>query len=160
MTNLAEIFKQALTNEVKARAFYRVAGEITHDDASRMLFIELAGLEENHARELVDMAKEIAFEPAWDPTAFLDSLESHTHASVSDHELNALLDGDMKAVLGIAREMEHASMTAYRTLSEKSTDDEARDYFTKLAQQEAGHLAEVERMALALETPEAERTAL
>ncbi len=160
MTGLAEIFKQALTNEVKARAFYRVAGEITHDDASRMLFIELAGLEESHARELVNMAKEIAFEPAWDPAAFLDSLETTTHASVSDHELKALLDGDMKTVLGIAREMEHTSMTAYRTLSEKSTDGEAREYFDKLARQEAGHLAEVERMALALDIPEAERTAL
>lgn len=160
MTSLAEIFKQALTNEVKARAFYRVASKITHNDASRMLFIELAGLEENHARKLVDMAREIAFEPAWDPAAFLDSLESTTHASVSDHELKALLDGDMKTVLDVAREMEHASMTAYRTLAVKSTDDEARDYFAKLAKQEAGHLAEVDRMALALGIPEADRASL
>jgi len=160
MTTLGEIFKQALTNEVKARAFYRLAGEVTRNDESRMLFIELAGMEENHAQELVNMATNIPFDPPWDAPAFLDTLESATHASVTDHELTAIMDGDMKTVLTVAREMEHATMTAYRTLAEKSDNDEVRAYFTKLSEQEASHLAEVERMALTLETADSERPAL
>lgn len=56
--------------------------------------------------------------------------------------------------------MEHASMTAYRTLAVKGTDDEARDYFANLAQPEAGRLAEVDRMARALGIPEADRATL
>jgi len=160
MSDLVDIFKKALRNEVKARAFYRLASEVTHNDETRMLFIELAGFEENHAAELVKMAQHVRFAEGWDPEGYLDDLESHTHASVSDHELSAVLNGDLGTVLEIARQMEQDSMSAYRSLADGADHDQARAYFTKLAEQESGHLLEVERMALALTMSDADRAAL
>jgi rubrerythrin len=160
MSNLVDVFKQALRNETKARAFYRLASEVTHNDESRMLFIELAGFEESHARQLVDMAHGLRFEDAWDADAYLDELESQTHASIPDHEIHAILDSDMAKVLRLAREMELNSLTAYRTLADGVSDGKIREYFTKLAEQESYHLAEVDRMALALEMEDSERAAL
>jgi len=160
MSDLVDIFKKALRNEVKARAFYRLASEVTHNDETRMLFIDLAGFEENHATELVKMAQHVRFEEEWDPEGYLDDLESNTHASVADHELTAVLNGDMGTVLEIARQMEQDSMDAYRSLADGTDHDTARAYFTKLAEQESGHLMEVERRALALTMPDSDRAAL
>jgi rubrerythrin len=160
MSDLVEIFKKALRNEVKARAFYRLASEVTQNDETRMLFLELAGFEENHADELVKMAQHVRFDEEWDPEGYLDDLESHTHASVSNHELSAVLNGDMGTVLKIARQMEQDSLVAYQSLAESTDHDTARAYFTKLAEQESGHLIEVERMALALTMRDADRAAL
>ncbi|MGD2064455.1 MAG: ferritin family protein [Nitrospirota bacterium] len=160
MSNLVDVFKQALRNETKARAFYHLASEVTQNDENRMLFIELAGFEENHARQLVDMAQGVSFEEDWDAEAYLDELESDTHASIPDHELHTILDSDMAKVLKLAREMELSSLNAYRTLADGVTDDKVRDYFLTLADQESQHLAQVERMALALDMDESDRAAL
>ncbi len=41
MESPTDILKTVLSHEVKASAFYSLASEITHNDESRMLFIEL-----------------------------------------------------------------------------------------------------------------------
>lgn len=160
MSNLIDVFKQALRNETKARAFYHLASEVTQNDESRMLFIDLAGFEENHARDLIKMAGGVNFPEEWDAEAYLDELEEDTHAGIPDHELKAIHDSDMATVLKLAREMELSSMTTYRTLAAGVADQTLRDYFNKLAEQESHHLAEVERRALALDMDDSDRTAL
>jgi rubrerythrin len=160
MSNLIDVFKQALRNETKARAFYRLASEVTQNDESRMLFIDLAGFEENHARQLIDMTQGVDFEADWDAEAYLDELEDDPHAGIPEHELQTIHNSDMAEVLKLAREMELSSMTTYRTLAEGVDDEKIRDYFTKLAEQESHHLAEVERRALALDMEDSDRAAL
>ena len=160
MSDLVEIFQKALQNEVKAQAFYGLASELTQNDETRMLFIELCGFEENHARNLVAMAQGLSFDHEWDPDAYLTELESNTRASLSDHELNTVLDGDMSKVLEVARGMEENSMTVYRSLADGTSNAEIRSYFNTLAEQERGHLVEVERMALALTMSDSDRAAL
>jgi rubrerythrin len=160
MSNLIDVFKQALRNETKARAFYRLASEVTQNDESRMLFIDLAGFEENHARQLVEMSQGVDFEQEWDADAYLDELENDIHAGIPEHELNAIHNSDMIEVLKLARQMELSSMTTYRTLAAGVTDTTLRDYFSKLAEQESQHLAEVERRALALDMDDSDRAAL
>jgi rubrerythrin len=160
MSDLVDLFKQALRNETKAHTFYRLASELARNDESRMLFIELAGFEERHATQLVEMARAVQFDEPWDATAYLDELESDTHASIPDRELHIVLDADMTKVLKLARDMESSAMKTYRNLADDVSDGMIRDYFVSLADQERRHLEHVERMALALDMDDSDRAAL
>jgi rubrerythrin len=160
MSSLINAFREVLRNEAKTEAFYRLASDITHDGESRMVFLELSQIEENHARELIEMARHVPFEEGWDPASYLEEAESLVHATIPNDELNAILDGDMKKVLGIAHHLEERTLNTYRSLAEVATDAEARRWFSRLADREEHHLAEVERLTLALEMPEEDRAAL
>lgn len=136
MRTAAEILKAAIEHEVKAGVFYNKAAELTNNDESRMVFLELIGMEDDHAKELVNMVKTSAFAVEFDAQAYLDELEENAENSVTVEETDLIKNGDMKAVLTMAIEMEEKATKNYEDLAASYTDPHVIGYCKKLAEEE------------------------
>jgi rubrerythrin len=160
MTELLNLYRDAIANEVKSRAFYALASEVTTDDAARMVFIELSEAETHHAEHLVEKAAASPLGTTWDAAAYLEELESTTTPTLAPAHQAIIRDGDMRAVLELAKEMEVRARNTYRGLLDGATDDDSRTFFGNMLAEEEQHLAEVERLLLSLDTPDDMRPAL
>jgi rubrerythrin len=146
MRTLLDIFKLALFNEVRAQLFYRIAAEITDGDEARMWFIELSGMEEDHAHALIRrMAGSSALE-GFDAGAYLRQLQASTTAWLRIEEVRMFRQGGVEAVLRYAREMEAESRDGYLALADGVDGPELRGYFRSLAAEEQRHHDEIRRI--------------
>ncbi|MES9897411.1 MAG: ferritin family protein [Sedimenticola sp.] len=157
METPAEILKTILSHEVKASAFYSLASEITHNDESRMLFIELADMEEGHAKSVADQVKGTHFSEGFDPYAYIEELESNVETTLRKDTAEILVDGDMKAVLNMAISMEEAAYQAYEVMAAKAEDEEVRTFCEAQAEEEKGHKKMLVQLLTSLDMDEDER---
>jgi rubrerythrin len=137
--DVREIMKTALFNEVKAAAFYDQATEFTQNDAARMLFIELAGMEDDHAGALADKAKQDKAFAGFDAEAYLRTLESTMETTVPEHERQILETGSLEAILDLAIGLETNARDTYRALIDAAVSAEVRSFCKQLAKEEEKH---------------------
>lgn len=139
METPTDIFKQALQNEVHSSAFFAKAAELTKDDASRMLFLELSAMEDHHAEHLVEKGQKAPCNHGVDLVGYLKQLEHSVDAAIPPEEMAVIENGDPKEVLRLAIGLEHKAMKTYAKLAEEATDLEVKSYCLDLVKQEAGH---------------------
>ncbi len=157
MQKAIEIFKNALELEVQAELFYEKAAEMTTNDESRMVFIELADMEDSHAHRIVERFKGTAFGQTFDADAWLQELERET-SKILPTEANELVSsGNMQAVLDFAIKMEEEARDSYKHLAEIFTDPEDKAYCADLAQEEQEHIDAVLQLRRSLDMDEDER---
>ncbi len=156
MEKAIEIFKNALELEVEAEAFYEKAAELTDNDESRMVFLELAGMEDNHAHHIVERFKDTAFGQAFDADGWLKELEEAS-AKLSVEVTELITSGDMKAVLDFALKMEQEARDSYQHLSEIFTDAEDKAYCADLAKEEQEHINAITQLRRSLDMDPDER---
>jgi rubrerythrin len=155
-----EVLKNALTNEVKASAFYNLASKITPDDEARMLFIELAGMEEDHAREFLDKAKGTELVDGFDAESYLAELEEEVNESFKSTHDELLKSGDMNAILSFAIEMETHARDTYQVMASMVDNSAIKKYCMELAMEEEEHRKILERAKASLSMEEDDRPAL
>jgi rubrerythrin len=146
MRTLLDIFKLALFNEVKAQLFYRIAAEISEGDEARMWFIELSGLEEDHAHELVQRMEESSQLEGFNGRPYLRELQASTASWLRLDEVRMFRQGGIEAVLRYAREMEAQSRENYLAMADRIDDPELRGYLRSLAAEEQRHHDEIRRI--------------
>ena len=146
MRTLLDIFKLALLNEVKAQLFYRIAAEITEGDEARLWFIELSGVEEDHAHELIRAMEQRSLLDGFDARAYLRQLQAPTAAVLRIDEVRSFRQGGLDTVLRYAREMEARSRDNYLALANGVDRCELRDYFLSLAAEEQLHHDDICRL--------------
>ncbi|MBF0180808.1 MAG: ferritin family protein [Magnetococcales bacterium] len=139
METPTDIFKQALRNEVHASAFFAKAADLTRDDASRMLFLELAGMEDGHAGRLVEKGQKAPCNHGFDMVAFLKELEGSVDPAIPPDEMAIIEQGDPKAVLRLAIDLEAKSMKTYARLADEAIDLEIKSFCLEQVKEEAGH---------------------
>lgn len=155
-----QFFKDALRHEVKASAFYSKAAEVTRDDESRMLYIRLSGMEEDHASQLVQKIKNAPCGNAFDVDAFLKELENSTAATISPEDLTLIETGTLRQVLELAISYEHQACKNYENLANESTDPEVKAHCLEAVKEERGHERELTDLLHSLDMPEDDRPGL
>ncbi len=139
METPTDIFKQALHNEVHSAAFFAKAAEVTQDDNSRMLFLELASREDNHASYLVEKGKNAPCNKNFDMVAYLKELDESVEPVMTAEELETIKNGTPKEVLRLAIALETKAMETYAKLADEAIDLEVKAYCLELVKEEAGH---------------------
>jgi rubrerythrin len=154
------VVKKALYNEVRSQAFYRLAAELTDRDDTRMLFVELGELEQDHARQIAARIARPPLSLDFDARAYIDELEANVTVMVPPGDAATVRSGDVKAVLKLAKRLEVESRDAYRDLAKRTDRPALRAFCEELARLEEGHLEEIRRLERSLDMPEEERPAL
>ncbi|MEJ1339229.1 MAG: ferritin family protein [Candidatus Sedimenticola sp. (ex Thyasira tokunagai)] len=157
MENPTEILKTILSHEVKASAFYALASEITHNDESRMLFIELADMEEGHAKAVADEVKDTPFSHGFDPYAYIEEQEANVETTLRKDVTEILVDGEMRDVLNMAISMEERAYRAYDAMAEKAEDPAIKTFCKVQAEEERGHKKMLVQLLTSLDMDEDER---
>jgi rubrerythrin len=155
-----DVLKNALANEVKAAAFYTLASETTPDDQTRMLFLELAGLEEDHARVFLEKAEGTELLDGFDAGAYLKELEENMHVDAKSSHGSLLESGDMEAVLDFAIGMEAHARDTYQVMATMVENPSIKKYCQVLADEEEGHRKMLEQARTSIDMAEADRPAL
>jgi rubrerythrin len=140
MEKAIEIFKNALELEIQAELFYDKAAELTKDDESRMVFLELADMEDGHAHHIVERFKHTEFGKMFDADKWLLEVEREDNKILDVEAVDLIAQGDMKEILKYAITMEESARDSYKRLSEKFTDPDDVAYCSDLAEEEQKHI--------------------
>ncbi len=157
MEKAIEIFKNALELEVQAELFYEKAAEMTTDDESRMVFLELADMEDGHAHRITERFKDTAFGKSFDADAWLQELEVETAKILPTEASKLVASGDMRAVLDFAVKMEEDARDSYQHLADIFSDPDDKAYCADLANEEQAHVNAVLQLRRSLDMDENER---
>jgi rubrerythrin len=160
MESIVEIIKMAIENEVRANVFYAKSSEITQDDASRMVFLELASMEDDHAQLLVKRFQSTLAEHGIDAGAFLLQTETDTSEVLRVEETELITNGEMRAVMEFAIKMEANARDSYLELAKRVTADDDRACFEDLAAEEQKHFDTLSKLRVSMDMPLDERPAL
>lgn len=155
-----ETFKKALHNEVRAQAFYRMAAKATRRDDCAMVFIGLAEVEVDHARQLVERMGSSPQYQGFDAPSYLARLEETVDTTVPPKDEKVVREGDVTAILKLAKRMEIESRDTYRALARGTDDDAVKAFCEELSRMEEGHLREIVKLERSMEMPSEERPAL
>jgi rubrerythrin len=156
----AELFKSALKHEVRSEVFFNQAAEITKNDESRMLFLELAGMEEDHIWRLISKTKSTPWPEEFNPETYVKELESSIKSIISVDETEILQNGDMKAVLELAIGMEKEAYETFVELAEKAASQEVKNCCRELSREEQKHLNSLTSLLASLDMDEDDRSSL
>lgn len=160
MSNLIDVFKKAIADEVKASIFYRLASETTEDDQARMVFLDLVSMEENHAKELISRVKGTSLLEGWDVESYLKEVESTTSVAIFDDIAPIIRRGNTKTILELARNIEVNACKNYETLVAKSTEKALKDFFSDMVNEEKSHIKQMEFLLLSLDIDEQDKPGL
>ncbi|MCP4342937.1 MAG: ferritin family protein [Desulfobulbaceae bacterium] len=160
MSTASDVLKNALANEVKAAAFYNLASRITVDDEARMLFIELAGLEEDHAREFLKKAEGTELLEGFDADAYLAELEKDMHEVAKSSHSEMFEKGDMTEVLNFAIDMEAHARDTYQVMASMVDNPAIKRFCNELAAEEESHRKMLDQARTSLAMDEEDRPAL
>ncbi len=140
MEKAIEIFKNALELEVQAEIFYEKAAEIAEDDESRMVFLELSDMEDDHARRIVERFKRTSFGKMFDADSWLHELEQESGKTLDMRAGEIIAKSNMREILKYAIQMETTARDNYKSLCERFSDSEDIEYCSDLADEEQKHI--------------------
>ncbi len=151
-----DVLKNALANEVKAAAFYNLAAKVTPDDETRMLFIELAGMEDGHSRDFLEKATGTELAEGFDAEAYLDELEKDMEEQAETAHNDLFESGDMNAVLDFAISMESHARDTYQVMASMVENPAIKKFCSELAEEEEEHrkMLELAKTSLSMELEE------
>ena len=160
MQKVVDIVKHAIENEVKAKAFYAEAAQITTEGESQMVFLELTEMESGHARLLVDRFGALLSREGLDAEAFLSDLEAKAAKSPGVKESELIARGEMRPVIEFAIRMEATARDNYNDLGSRLTDIGLKAVCDDLADEEQKHFDLLSDLRKSVDTPIDERPAL
>ncbi len=152
--------KDALRHEMKASAFYNKAAEITRDDESRMLFIKLSGMEDDHANQLAAKVKNAPCGQHFDVGAFMRELDNDAQATISPADLQVIENGTVQQVLELAISYEKQAVQNYENLAKESTDLDVKAHCLDAVKEEGSHVRELTNLLNSLDMSEDDRPGL
>jgi len=160
MKDVAEVLELAIRNEVQARAFYASAAELPGAGEAHMVFVELAGMEDGHARSLVQRFAAPLAAVGRDAAAALRRFEAEAAGGAGGEAGELISRGDLRAVLRHAIGLELAARDGYRALAARFDDPGDRALCEELATAEQDHHDQLSRALVSVDTPFEDRPAL
>ncbi len=147
-TDLRQALDEAIRAEEEARAFYEQAAEQTDHPGGRAMFRELAAFEHHHRRHLEELREALAGGRPWPAYTPRDlptrrAAEAPPRTPPSSH-------ADALEALRLAAETEAEAETRYRGLAQEAPDRRGREFFLRLAEEEAMHRKVLEDQYFAL----------
>jgi len=160
MTEFVDAVKTALKSEVQSELFFRRAAELTVRDDSRVMFMELADLEESHVHNMASRVAGTQLSQNFDAPGYVTRLEATMGTSVSADEAQAVRSGDLRTVIRLAEGRETDLRDSLLFLAREVDDTSSKSLYTALSQLEDEHLDELKRLERAIDMPDTERPAL
>jgi rubrerythrin len=134
-----EIIQFAIQRESESMDFYDRASKLVKHSGTRDLFLDFVKQEEGHKRKLEEVrAGKIV----------LGKIEKIPNLKISDYMVEAELKPDISYgdILRIAMKREERSVKLYTDLNQKNQDENLRNLFTFLVQEESKHKYYIERL--------------
>jgi len=160
MEKVFDLVKLALDNEIRAKAFYEGASEITSDGESQMVFIELAGMEDQHAQLIVNRFGDIFQREGFDAAGHVQQAASNKALVMESEGGEVIKRGDMRSVVEFAIAKEIGARDNYRQLASQVNREEQRALCEDLATEEQKHHDLLSNLRISMDTPLDERPAL
>ena len=134
-----EIIQFAIQRETESMDFYDRASKLVKHSGTKDLFLDFVKQEEGHKRKLEEVrAGKIV----------LGKIEKIPNLKISDYMVEAELKPNISYgdILRIAMKREERSVRLYTDLNEKNQDENFRNLFTFLIQEESKHKYYIERL--------------
>jgi rubrerythrin len=134
-----EVIQFAIQREIESMGFYDKASKIVKHSGTRDLFLDFVKQEEGHKKKLEEVqAGKIG----------LEKIEKIPNLKISDYMIEAELKSDISYgdILRIAMKREERSVKLYTDLNEKSQNENLRNLFTFLIQEESKHKYYIEKL--------------
>jgi rubrerythrin len=134
-----EIIQFAIQREIESMDFYDRASQLVKHSGTRDLFLDFVKQEEGHKKKLEEVrAGKIV----------LGKIEKIPNLKISDYMVEAELKPDIPYgdILRIAMKREERSVRLYTDLNQKNQDENLRNLFTFLVQEESKHKYYIERL--------------
>ena len=162
MAELSQILQDAIKLEQDGEQYYEMAAEKTSNPLARNTFKALAEQEREHAR-LVEHYYDAVREGGSRPSAASIREQGYSLVTTAQEifkKARAELAGgtpaaeDLHQVYEQTMEMERKSIALYQAGAEQAEDDEQKDFFNYLVEQERGHLQLLAQGQQYLDDPE------
>ncbi len=134
-----EMIQFAIQREIESMDFYDKASKMVKHSGTKDLFLDFIKQEEGHKRKLEEVrAGKIA----------LGKIEKIPDLKISDYMVETELKPDISYgdILRIAMKREERSVKLYTDLNEKNQDENFRNLFTFLIQEESKHKYYIEKL--------------
>ena len=134
-----EIIQFAIQREIESMDFYNHASKMVKHSGTRDLFLDFMKQEGGHKKKLEDvLAGKIV----------LGKIEKIPDLKISDYLVEAELKPDISFgdILRIAMKREERSVKLYTGLNEKNQNENLRNLFTFLIQEESKHKYYIEKL--------------
>jgi rubrerythrin len=136
MTDLDDLLIEAMNSELEAKNFYNNAAAKAHSQAGKKLFTELAAFEQNHyekVKKIIDTQTNIS--------------ESEISAGPQDiQKVNSEIEGEFEpnkdeivTVINLAIDAEKKAQERYTRIANLFEDEDGKEIFNNLAQDERNH---------------------
>jgi rubrerythrin len=134
-----EVIQFAIQREIESMGFYDKASKIVKHSGTRDLFLDFVKQEEGHKKKLEEVqAGKVG----------LEKIEKIPNLRISDYMIEAELKSDISYgdILRIAMKREERSVKLYTDLNEKNQNENLRNLFTFLIQEEGKHKYYIEKL--------------
>jgi rubrerythrin len=134
-----EIIQFAIQREIESMDFYDKASKIVKHSGTKDLFLDFMKQEEGHKKKLEEVqAGKIV----------LGKIEKIPNLKISDYMVETELKPDISYgdILRVAMKREERSVKLYTDLNEKNQDENLKNLFTFLIQEESKHKYYVEKL--------------
>lgn len=134
-----EVIQFAIQREIESMGFYDKASKMVKHSGTRDLFLDFVKQEEGHKKKLEEVqAGKVG----------LEKIEKIPNLKISDYMIEAELKSDISYgdILRIAMKREERSVKLYTDLNEKNQNENLRNLFTFLIQEEGKHKYYIEKL--------------
>ena len=134
-----EVIQFAIQREIESMGFYDKASKIVKHSGTRDLFLDFVKQEEGHKKKLEEVQA---------GKVELEKIEKIPNLKISDYMMEAELKSDISYgdILRIAMKREERSVKLYTDLNEKNQNENLRNLFTFLIQEEGKHKYYIEKL--------------
>lgn len=134
--NIKDLLIEAMNSEIKAKEFYNNASEKAQSQAGKKFFKELANFEQNHYDKVKKIIESI------DKGIEIESQDSQSDIPIKKSEVEGEFEpnkDEIVDVINLAIEAEKNAQERYRKIANITTDDNIKDIFDNLANEERNH---------------------
>ena len=134
-----EIIQFAIQREIESMDFYDRASKLVKHSGTRDLFLDFVKQEEGHKKKLEEVRA---------GKIILGKIEKIPNLKISDYMVEAELKPDIPYgdILRMAMKREERSVKLYTDLNEKNQDENLKNLFTFLIQEESKHKYYIEKL--------------
>ena len=134
-----EMIEFAIQREIESMDFYDKASKMVKHSGTKDLFLDFMKQEEGHKKKL---------EEAGAGKIVLGKIEKIPNLKISDYMVETELKPDISYgdILRVAMKREERSVKLYTDLNEKNQDENLRNLFTFLIQEESKHKYYIEKL--------------
>jgi rubrerythrin len=136
MTILDNLLVEAMNSELEAKNFYKEASKKAQSQAGKKLFEELAEFEQNHYKKVKEIIESLNNNLTYNKPISNQEIPTINSEIEGEYEPNK---DEIVTIISLAIDAEKKSQERYSKIAEMLDDDEGKEIFYGLEQDERNH---------------------